>query len=106
MSSSYMIGTIVRVRPWMYNASYIPHIQWYTMGYCGIGYPPQTHIKVKSRGISFVNNVHFNCPIVLKFCTEYGSITAVLCAKFQNDRTMEIEVVDILGEISRDLSFR
>ena len=35
-------------------------------------------------------------PIVLKFCTEHGSNTAVPCAKFQNDFTAE--------DNSRDLS--
>ena len=32
---------------------------------------------------------HFICEIVLKFCTEHDSDTAVLCAKFQNDLTTE-----------------
>ena len=36
--------------------------------------------------ISFVHNIRFNCPIGLKFCTEHGSNTAVLCATFQSDR--------------------
>ena len=35
----------------------------------------------------FVHNLNFNRPIILKFCTEHGSDTAVLCAKFQNDWT-------------------
>ena len=52
---------------------------------CNIGYPPETHLKTKSREISFAHNFRFNCPIVLKFCTEHGSDTAVPCAKFQND---------------------
>ena len=50
-----------------------------------MGYQSETHPKLKSREISFVHNVRFSCPIFLKFCTEHGSITAVLCAKFQND---------------------
>ena len=32
--------------------------------------------------------------IALKFCTEHGSITAVLCAKFQIDWTIETGVMD------------
>ena len=32
--------------------------------------------------------------IALKFCTEQGSITAVLCAKFQTEWTIEMGVVD------------
>ena len=43
----------------------------------------KTHLKFKSREISFDQNIHFSCQIVLKFCTEHGSYTAVLCAKFQ-----------------------
>ena len=30
-----------------------------------------------------------NGPIVVKFCTEHGGITTVLCAKFQNDWTIK-----------------
>ena len=52
---------------------------------CKMGYPSETHLTLKSREISFVHNIRFSCPIVLKFCTEYGSITDVFRAKFQND---------------------
>ena len=31
---------------------------------------------------------------ILKFCTEHGSDTAVLCAKFQNDFKIELDVMD------------
>ena len=41
--------------------------------------------KLKSREISFVFDIRFSCLITLKFCTEHGSITAVLCVQFQND---------------------
>ena len=34
----------------------------------------------------------FSCPINLKFCTEHGSITAMLCAKSQNDWTTKIKI--------------
>ena len=37
--------------------------------------------------MSFAQMYVFSCPIVLKFCTEHGSYSAVLCAKFQNDWT-------------------
>ena len=50
-----------------------------------VGYPSETHLKLKSRDISFVHNIRFSCPIVLKFCTAHGSITAMPWAKFQND---------------------
>ena len=50
---------------------------WYG-GLCNnIIYPSKTHLKLKSREISFIHNIRFSCPIVLKFCTEHGSITAV-----------------------------
>ena len=50
---------------------------------CNIACPSETHLKLKSHEISFVHIISFNCPISLKFCTEHGSDTAVLCAKFQ-----------------------
>ena len=57
----------------------------YSRVLCNMGYPSETHPKLKSCGNSFVHNIRFNCPIVLKFCTEHDSITVVLCAKLQND---------------------
>ena len=39
-------------------------------------------------------NLFHGCAIVLKFCTEYGSDTAVLYAKFQNNCTTEMDVMD------------
>ena len=52
-------------------------------------YPPKTHFKIKSHKILLVHNIHFSCQIILTFCTEHGSVTAMLCAKFQNDLTTE-----------------
>ena len=40
----------------------------------------------------FNHNNHFSGPIVLKFCTEQGSITAMLCAKFHNNGTFKKQV--------------
>ena len=52
-------------------------------GLCNIGYPSETHLKRKSRKNSFFHKI-FSCwPIVLKYCTEHGSITAVLYANFK-----------------------
>ena len=48
---------------------------------CNVGYPSETHFKIKSWEISFVHSIRFSCPIGLKLCAR---ITAVLCAKFQN----------------------
>ena len=56
---------------------------------CNIGYPSETYLKLKCREILFDHNIRFNCPIGLKFCTEHGSDTAVLCAKFQSDQSTE-----------------
>ena len=47
--------------------------------------PSQTHHKFKCYKIIFFHNIHLGCRFILKFCTEYGSITAVPCAKFQNN---------------------
>ena len=44
-----------------------------------------THIKLKLFDIVFIHNIHFSCPIILKYCTEHGSDTAVLYAIFQNN---------------------
>ena len=66
-----------------------------------IGYPSEINLRLKSREISFAHNSCSRSPLALKFCTEHGSIIAVLCAKFQIDWTIETDVVD-----ERDLSFR
>ena len=63
-------------------------------GLCDVGYPSETQHKPKSRQISFAHKLFLNYPIVLKFCTEHGSDTAVLCAKFQNDWATETELMD------------
>ena len=62
-----------------------PVQHWGVVQYTDIGYPSETHIKLKSRENSFAHNIRFSCSIVLKLCTEHGSVTAVLYVKFQND---------------------
>ena len=52
----------------------------------------QYKLKLKSRQISFVHNLHLSCPIISKFCTEHSSVTAMLCANFQNNLATEINV--------------
>ena len=54
---------------------------------------PKSIPKLKSREVSFLLSFLRNCRIVLKFCTEHGSITAVLCAKFQNVLTTMTKVM-------------
>ena len=48
---------------------------------CNTGYPSETHTELISRENSCVHNTRFRCIIVLQFCTEHGSITAMICAK-------------------------
>ena len=57
-------------------------------------YPCQIHCKLKSSENLFDLNLLLCCQIILKFCTEHGSITAVLCANFQNDLTTKMDVMD------------
>ena len=54
-------------------------------GCFNIGYPSRIHLKLKYHKISFTQNIYLSCWIILKICTEHGSDTAMLCAKFQND---------------------
>ena len=61
---------------------------------CNTGHPSETHLKLKSREISFFHNTRVNNPIILIFCTEHDSITAVLRVKCQNDWTTETDVID------------
>ena len=72
-------------------------------GYCPGGLCNADRMPVwNSREISFAQNSLLSHLIVLKFCTEHGSITAMLCVRFQNDRTIEADVWTI--EISQDLN--
>ena len=66
---------------------------------CNIGYPSET-LHLKSKKISFAP--YLSGPIISKFCTEHGSDTAVLCAKFRNDWAQ----VMVLYELFWDLSLR
>ena len=52
---------------------------------CNMEYLSETHLKLKSHEISFIHKICRSCLIILKFCTEHGSDTAVLFAKFQDD---------------------
>ena len=61
---------------------------------CNIGYLSETHLKPKSCEISFACNLFINYPIVMTFCTEHASDTAMLCTNFQIDWTTEVDVMD------------
>ena len=54
----------------------------------------KTQLKCKSREIPFAHILFFSCPIVLQFCIEHGSATAVLCAKLQNNWATKKDVMD------------
>ena len=50
-------------------------------GLCIIGYPSETHLKLKCCEISFVHKICSRCPIIWKFAES----TAVSLCKIQND---------------------
>ena len=66
---------------------------------CNIGYPSATYLKLKFRESSFVHNFRLNDSIVLKFCTEHGSIIAVLCSQFQTVRTNKTGFLGVTGYV-------
>ena len=80
------------------------HYDVIVMALCNIEYPSETHLNPKSREIPFAHILFLSCSIVFKCCTEYGSDTVVLCAKFQNDWTFATDVME--NEYSRDLRLR
>ena len=65
-----------------------------TAGCCTKGYPSETHLKLKSRKISFAHNPVLRYQIALEFCTEHDSIIAMPCANFQNDYANEMDILD------------
>ena len=56
--------------------------------------PSQIYLIMKSYSVSSSHNIDFSWQILLKFCTEQGSMTAVLCAKFQKDAWTKKVVMD------------
>ena len=59
-----------------------------------MGYPPETYLKLKSREMSFVQNICLSRPIVLKIYTGHDSDTAMLFAKFHNDCVILTDFMD------------
>ena len=45
--------------------------------------------------ISFAHNLFYSHPIILKFRTEHGIVTAMLCAKCEKDWMTDLDVMDI-----------
>ena len=55
----------------------------------------RTHLKLKSRTIiSLPHHSLFSSEIVLRFCSDQSSITAVQCACFRKDLTTEMDILD------------
>ena len=50
----------------------------------------KTHLKLKYKEISYIQKIDFICPVIMDFCTEHGSITAMLWALFQMIGNYEI----------------
>ena len=71
---------------------------------CHIGYPFETYLKSKSRQISFAHNLLINYPVDLRFFEEYGSYTAVLCAKIKS--IGQLKRTRWTDDISRDFRQR
>ena len=44
--------------------------------------------------ILFAHNIFDSCPIVVKFRTKHDSDIPMFCVKFQNDWTVDIDVMD------------
>ena len=57
---------------------------------------------------SCLSKTCFSFPIILNFFTEHGSDTAMLCAKFQDDWTIDTDVMDEqdFGRFEFKMSFR
>ena len=72
----------------------IPTTRSVELGGCATRYLSETHLKPKSVEIWFAHNLFLNYLIILKFWTEHGSVIAMLCAKFKNDLTTEMDVMD------------
>ena len=59
-----------------------------------IGYPSETHLKLKSREVSFAHNLFVSSSIALTFDSEHGRDTDALCPKSQNDWTTQMDDID------------
>ena len=50
---------------------------WHPGDCYNVGYPSKMHLKLKLSEISLIHYLLLRCPIILKFCIENGSTTAV-----------------------------
>ena len=72
--------------------SYIGTMNAPTWDLCNIRYPSKTVLK--SHEGSFAHNLFCRCPIIWKFCTEHDNDADMICAKFQNYWTTEMDVME------------
>ena len=70
-------------------------------GLCNIGYLSETHLKPKSREISFAHNLSVSYAIILKISTDHGSDTV----KLQNDWATKTDKRDF-ARFEFEVSFR
>ena len=74
------------------------------MGCCNKAKTSKSCDKIKSGKILFGINYFLRDQIILKFCTEYASITAMLYAIFQNDQEgIYKQTFDVIFEFKTDL---
>ena len=73
-----------------------------------IGYPSETHLKLKSRELSWIHITCCSCPIVWKFCSEHDSVTVVPCTKLQNvlETTKLVMDKQVLARFELKMRFR
>ena len=55
------------------------------------------HLNLESHEISYAHNLIHSCYVVRKFVKEYDNTTAVLCANFQSDLSIKLDVMDERG---------
>ena len=63
-------------------------------GCFNIGYPSETHLKLKSHENYFANNLFLNWQMVFKFCTKHDRTTPVLYARFLTHSTIKMFFMD------------
>ena len=84
----------VKLRGYAIKYSSVVVTAAYPGALCYLGHPSQTHPKPKSREAKSTHNLSLRRPTAPKSCPEHDSITVVLRAKSQNDRTIETDVAD------------
>ena len=77
--------------------------KYWWMNTLGLGCPPEAHIKLNSREISFVYNIDSSSHMVWWFSIKHGSDTTVFREKIEIWQLCKMLSAD---EISRDFSLR